>query len=138
MNTGWNKKSKKDICEKRKYTLKLCKTEIGVLKAALHYYLMIDNFGYSAWSIGGGPIGSRDWAARLVVAGSKKSDGLLQVLDYLSPIKPDFGTNTDRESIYQLLKREVDAYEQKAKELKEIEHEHTDRKKKQKTNDLSK
>lgn len=137
--------------EKRKYMLKLCETEIGILKAALHYYYRIDDFGCRMWSIGNGPEGGSDWASQLIVAGSSKSDGLLQVLDHLSPIEPDFGTNTNKESIHKLLERKLDDYKQKTKEfeekygiselylggktdeeLKEIEREHAEWKKKQK------
>lgn len=53
---------KNKVPNRGRQIIKFTKKEIGILKAALQYYWLDDEFGYRLWqTIPGATIGSRDW-----------------------------------------------------------------------------
>src|SRR3990167_2617935 len=81
----YDKASQKTKFEKRSYNLRLSETEIGVLKAALHYYQMSENFGNHWWYVGGGSASTGDYWFKFICG------GIHEVLDRLSDVKPNYG-----------------------------------------------
>ncbi|OGH18516.1 MAG: hypothetical protein A2868_03640 [Candidatus Levybacteria bacterium RIFCSPHIGHO2_01_FULL_40_15b] len=149
---GYDKRSKKVLDEKRKYILRLSKTEISLLKAVLPYYALADDFGYAYWTTGGGSVGRTDHNNMRLIYGDSISGGLLDELNHLSKVKPTYCWG-NLDAMAELLGKELDKYKKHAKkmerkygmpplqlagrsekELKEIEEYHSKSKEQQKQN----
>lgn len=117
ISTGYNKRTRKDIFDKRKYTLTLGKTEIALLKATLQYWLLDDGFGYALWGIQAATFGSNDLYYRRVIGGTLKADGLWGMLNKLCKVKAEYGYWGDIERLTKMCKKEVDEYKKQAQEL---------------------
>lgn len=97
-------KSKDDTNDKRSYLLKLSKTEIEMLKKALHYYMMVEETCYAFWYIGGGSTGTRDqWHLNI-------ASRLWSELKHLSQAKLELGDWGSIGYLHKLLKKEVEEY----------------------------
>ena len=116
----FNKKTGKSIVERRKYVLKLSRTEVAILKGALEYWLLDHGYGYSLWLIQGGSVGSIDDYYLSIVVGLPKADGLWDVLKGLCKIIPNYGGYWgDIDRLAEMCKKKVDEYAKQAKELEE-------------------
>lgn len=120
IGSGFNKKTGKSIIEKRKYVLRLSKTEIAILTGALEYWMLDHNYGYSLWLIQDGSVGGTDYYYRSIVVGLPKSDGLWDVLKGLCKVKPNYGGYWgDIDRLAEMCKKKVDEYTKQAKEFEE-------------------
>lgn len=115
--TGYDKKTGKDIIEKRKYILRLGETEIALLKAAIQYWLLDDGFGYALWGIQAATFGSSDLYYRRIMGGMLKADGLWGTLNKLCKVKTEYGYWGDIERLTKMCKKEVGEYKKQAQEL---------------------
>jgi hypothetical protein len=93
--------SKANRENKEKYTIELTEFQIGIVKAALKYYLLDDNFGYSLWStMPYASFGSSDYFY------SRNAINILEKLDSISKADPDFGYWGNLERLFELAKTE--------------------------------
>lgn len=84
-----------------KFCLRLTKLEISILKAALDYYQLADEFGYGLWgTIPGATFGSSDSEYMF------RSGHIYQKLKELSKVKPDYGFWYTPELMAKLFKKE--------------------------------
>ena len=71
--------------EVKKYSFKISEDDVGILKAALIYYIKDQGFNNDVWYLIGGSIGTRDRTYEVL------ANGLLNELGELCGIDPDFG-----------------------------------------------
>lgn len=108
MNKIHHEIDKKDI---HKYTIKLCEREIGVLKAALQYFVMDNDFGYCIWEIETATYGSSDTLYADI------ANYIYKKLDKLSNTKPNFGYWCDIDRIEKFCRKYLNDCEKEAKEF---------------------
>lgn len=103
----YDSKNKKYVYQKRIYALRLCRTEIGVLKAALEFYRMCDDFGCELWNTGSGDIGNDRYHQNIAL-------DLRNFLNASSKVKPQFGWG-DIDYVHKILLKEFTKSKKEAK-----------------------
>ena len=105
--------------EDKKFDIELTGLQVAIMKAALQYFQLDDDFGYALWGETAAIFDSDDRLYRHL------SNEIYKKLDALTDIEPDFGWWGDIKRMFKLGKKELDKVKREQKKINEdLDREH--------------